>query len=132
MPKPGRSFPSPPSGLNLAASWHEGKIFIEYLVAICHDTLHVLAGFTIWLLLALVLRRSLADWLPLLAIAGIALLNEAVDLWVELWPSVGRQLGEGARDVLETIAIPALLFVAIRLRPSLGIVRKSGGRAQAE
>ena len=113
-----------------AASWNEAKIFIEYLVAICNDTLHVLAGFAIWLLLALVLRRSLADWLPLLGIAAIALLNEAVDLWVELWPSLGRQLGEGARDVLETIAIPAFLFVAVRLRPSLGMVRKSGGRAQ--
>ena len=115
-----------------AASWQEGKIFVEYLVAICHDTLHVLAGFAIWLLLALVLRRSIADWLPLLGIAAIALLNEAVDLWVDLWPSVGRQLGEGARDVLETIAIPASLFVAIRLRPSLGVVRKSDGRAQTD
>jgi hypothetical protein len=106
-----------------AASWHESKLFVEALVAICHDTLHLIAGVAIWLLLALVLRRSISDWLPLLGTAAIALLNEAIDLWVELWPSVGRQLGEGARDVVATVAIPALLFALARLKPSLFAVR---------
>jgi hypothetical protein len=113
-----------------AASWHEGKVFIEYLVAICHDTLHVFAGIAVWLILSLVLRRSLSDWMPLLGTAAIAILNEAADLWFELWPSAGRQLGEGARDVLETIAIPALLFVALRLSPSLGKLRSRSAGAQ--
>ena len=102
-----------------ASSWHESKLFIEHLIAICHDTLHLAAGVAIWLLLAMILRRSIADWLPLLGTAAIAAINEAVDLWVELWPSLGTQLGEGARDLLATIAIPALLFVAVRLKPSL-------------
>lgn len=88
-------------------------------MAICHDTLHLAVGVAIWLMLAIVLRRPIADWRPLFGTAAIAVLNEAIDLWVEIWPSVGKQLGEGARDILMTIAVPALLFVAIRLRPSL-------------
>ena len=102
-----------------AASWHEGKLFIEHLVAICHDTLHLIAGVAIWLVIAAISRRSIRSWLPLAGTAIIATLNEAVDLWVELWPSLGHQLGEGARDILATIAVPALLTAAIRLRPSL-------------
>ena len=102
-----------------AASWHEGKLFLEHLVAICHDTLHLIAGVAIWLVLAAVSRRPLSSWLPLAGTAVIATLNEVVDLWVELWPSLGHQLGECARDILATIAIPALFFIAVRLRPSL-------------
>lgn len=107
-----------------AASWHESKLFIEHLIAICHDTLHLVVGLAIWLMLAIVMRRSIADWRPLLGTAVIAVLNEAIDLWVEIWPSVGRQTGEGARDILATIAVPALLFAAVRLSPSLIAVGK--------
>ena len=107
-----------------AASWHESKLFIEHLIAICHDTLHLALGVAIWLMLASVLRRSIDDWLPLLGIGVIALLNEGIDLWVELWPSVGKQLGEGARDILATIAVPVLLFAAVRLKPSLAGPRR--------
>jgi hypothetical protein len=102
-----------------AASWHESKLFVEQLIAICHDTLHLLAGVVLWLLLAVVMRRSVADWQPLAATAAVAILNEAVDLWFDIWPSAGRQTGEGARDLIVTLAVPALLFVVIRLKPSL-------------
>jgi hypothetical protein len=111
-----------------AASWHETKLFIEHLIAICHDTLHLLAGMAIWLALMLVSRRNVASWFPLLGTVVIAILNEAVDLWFELWPSQGRQLGEGARDVLATIAIPLILFTLARLRPSLFILPGAGRR----
>ena len=102
-----------------AASWHEGKLFLENLLAICHDTMHLIAGVGIWLFIAVVSRRPLRASLPLICTAVIAVLNEAVDLWVERWPSLGHQLGESARDILATIAIPALFVLAVRLRPSL-------------
>ena len=111
-----------------AASWHEGKLFVEHLVAICHDTLHLIAGVAIWLTLAAISRRPLSSWLPLLGTALIATLNEAVDLWVELWPSLGHQLGEGARDILATVAVPALFVLAVRLRPSLLEARPRGAQ----
>ena len=102
-----------------ASSWHESKLFIEHLIAICHDTLHLLVGLLVWLLLAVLSRRSIRDWLPLLGTVAIASLNEAVDLWFDQWPSVGQQLGEGARDILATVAVPMLLFAAARIHPSL-------------
>ena len=113
-----------------AASWHEGKLFIEHLVAFCHDTLHLIAGVAIWLAIAAISGRPLSSWLPLLGTALIATLNEAVDLWVELWPSLGHQLGECARDILATIAIPALFVLAVRLRPSLLEGRPRGAQAE--
>lgn len=102
-----------------AATWYESKLFIKHLIAICHDTLHLLAGLLIWLALMGLSRRTIDSWLPLIGTLVIASLNEAVDLWFDLWPSVGHQLGEGARDILATVAIPLVLFAAARIRPSL-------------
>ena len=113
-----------------AASWHEGKLFIEHLVAICHDTLHLIAGVAIWLVIAAISRRSIRSWLPLLGTAIIAIFNEAVDLWVELWPSPGHQLGEGARDILATVGIPALFVLATRIRPSILEARPRGAHTK--
>ena len=45
--------------------------------------------------------------------------NEAVDLWVERWPDPGMQYGEGAKDVLLTMALPTILIWAARWRPDL-------------
>ena len=109
-----------------ASSWHESKLFIEHLFAISHDTLHLLAGLALWLALVAFIRRPINAWLPLIGTAAIATLNEAVDLWVELWPSMGHQLGEGARDILVTISIPTLLFAAARLRPSMFALNRRG------
>lgn len=107
-----------------AATWYESKLFIEHLFAICHDTLHLLAGLVIWFALMLLSRRTIDSWLPLLGTLLIAGLNEAVDLWFDLWPSIGRQLGEGARDIVATMAIPLLLFAAARFRPALFELRR--------
>ncbi|MEO6433211.1 MAG: hypothetical protein ABIO29_04450 [Sphingomicrobium sp.] len=99
--------------------WHQGKLFIEHGLAVEHDALHVLVGMLFWLVLAVVLRRPLSNWRPLLGLALLALWNEAVDLWVELWPDPGMQLGEGAKDLALTLIVPALLTWLIRARPSL-------------
>jgi len=107
-----------------ASRWHETKVFVERLTAISHDTLHLFAGLLIWLAAALVLRRGLVSWLPLLVVLACALLNEAVDLWVELWPSPGMQLGEGTKDVVTTMAVPMVLFSSLRIFPKL--VRNGG------
>jgi hypothetical protein len=94
-------------------------LFIERLTTICHDTLHLFIGLLIWIAAASLLRRSLRSWVPLLVVFALAVFNEAVDLTVELWPNPGMQLGEGAKDVLTTIAVPVTLFVAMKLHPRL-------------
>ena len=102
-----------------ANGWHEAKLFIEHAVSICHDTLHLFAGLLIWLVAALLAKRPLTAWVPLFVTLFFAVLNEAIDLSVELWPSPGMQFGEGARDVMTTMAVPTLMFVAFRAFPRL-------------
>ena len=64
-------------------------------------------------------RRGVTSWLPLLGTLAIVLVNEMVDLWVEIWPERAMQAGEAGKDILTTVAVPALLCFAFRLAPSL-------------
>jgi hypothetical protein len=108
-------------------SWHEGKLFIEHTIAINHDALHVIVGVLLWVALGLVVRRPLSSWYPWLWLLAFILWNETVDLWVERWPNPGQQYGEGAKDVLLTILLPAALMFVVRWRPGLFA---GGGRSR--
>lgn len=100
-------------------AWHQGKLFIEHSIDVDHDALHVIVGVLAWLLLALVLRRPLSSWRPLLWLFALILWNETVDLWSDPWPDPGMQYGEGAKDLFLTMLLPALLMVVTRVRPQL-------------
>lgn len=100
-------------------SWYQTKMFIEHASVFSSDALHVIVGVLLWIVLALLLRRGLAEWLPWLAVAALLVANEGVDLWVERWPDAAMQYGESAKDVLLTLALPTLLMAAVRLRPAL-------------
>src|SRR5437868_15240968 len=100
-------------------SWYEVKIFIEHASIVSSDALHVLVGVGVWIVVALVSRRSLASWLPWLVLLAAILFNELVDLWVEQWPDKAMQYGEGAKDLALTMFLPTVLLLAVRLRPRL-------------
>ena len=102
-----------------ASAWFELKAFAERASGVPMDTMHVIAGVLLQLLFARLLRVSLVRWTPWLLVLALEIANEAYDLWVERWPQIGMQLGEGAKDLLLTMALPTLLMVAARLRPSL-------------
>lgn len=102
------------------AKWHEIKTGIEAVGAVSDDALHVIVGVALQLMFALILRRPLASWKPIVPVVGLLLFNEAVDLWVERWPSQSQQLGEGAKDFLLTLVLPVLITVSLRFRPRLG------------
>jgi hypothetical protein len=110
------------------SAWHQGKLFIEHAVAIGHDSLHVMVGVLLWLVLGLVTRRPLSSRLPWLWLFAVILWNETVDLWIEQWPDPGQQYGEGAKDVVVTMLVPTILMLAIRLRPDLFRSRPRGRR----
>jgi hypothetical protein len=113
------------------SAWHQGKLFLEYSLSMEHDALHVIVGVLVWLVAALVLRRPITSWRPFLWCLAIILWNETVDLWVERWPDPGRQYGEGAKDLLLTMAVPVILMTAGRLRPQLfgtSMPRRKGPR----
>ena len=100
-------------------SWYKVKMFVEHAAVVTSDSLHVLVGVIAWIVIAMVLRRSLSAALPWLLVLVLTLLNECVDLWVEQWPSLAMQLGESAKDVLLTMTLPTVLLFAVRLRPNL-------------
>ena len=99
--------------------WHQGKLFIEHSLSVEHDALHVFVGLLAWLAIALISRRPLSSWRPFLWLIALILWNEVVDLWVERWPDIGMQLGEGFKDFALTILMPGLLMLLIRWRPQL-------------
>ncbi len=112
------------------SAWHQGKLFLEYSLSVDHDALHVIAGMLVWLVAALLLRRPITSWAPFLWCLAITLWNETVDLWIEQWPDPGRQYGEGAKDLVLTMAVPAMLMAAAQLRPDLfraGVRRRRRG-----
>jgi hypothetical protein len=109
-------------------SWHQWKLFIEHAVSIGHDALHVIVGATLWLAIALVIRRPVTNWRPWLWTFAVIMWNEVVDLWTERWPNPGHQYGEGAKDLLLTMFVPTLIMFAARVRPSL--FQGSSGRGR--
>jgi hypothetical protein len=103
----------------MMARWYETKMFIEHVSVVSSDALHVLVGVIVWLLVALLWRRPTSSWRPWSVLLGFTLFNEAVDLWVERWPDPAMQYGESVKDILLTMALPTVLLLAVRARPSL-------------
>ena len=99
--------------------WNQFKLFLERSSAISMDALHLMAGFLIFVLAAVLLKRSLASPLPWLCVLALELCNEAYDLYAELWPSRASQLGEGAKDILLTMTIPTCWMLLARWKPHL-------------
>jgi hypothetical protein len=101
------------------ASWHDGKLFIEESLPVGHDSLHVMVGVLLWLVVGLVTRWPLSARGPWLCLLAVILWNESVDLFSARWPHPDGQYGEGAKDVLITMLVPSALLFAIRVRPDL-------------
>ena len=108
-----------------AIDWYQVKLFAQHASGISIDALHVIIGVVLQLLVALLFRSSLARPLPLLVVLAFALVNEANDFRVEIWPDPGQQLGESAKDVALTLLVPLLLFLIARRRPALLVQRPS-------
>ena len=111
--------------------WYQVKLFIEHASGMSMDALHVVVGFILFLLAARLLKTGIASPLPWLALLVLELFNEGYDLRVELWPNLGTQLGEGAKDILLTMALPTLLLVTARFLPQWLTGQSSGSKFPA-
>lgn len=100
-------------------SWYQMKELARHASGWPMDTLHVMVGVILQLLVAALLRSSLASKWPWLVVFALELANEIYDLWVERWPSWGMQYGEGLRDLIGTMLLPTLLLWVARSRPRL-------------
>ena len=101
------------------ALWFDIKELVRTGTGWPMDTLHVIAGVTVQLVLAALFRTSLASRWPWLGVLLLELANEGYDLWLERWPSLGQQLGEGLRDLIGTMLLPSLLWWVARRHPRL-------------
>ena len=102
-----------------ADGWYQVKLFLERASGFSMDALHVIVGVLLQLAIAFLFRTSVARPLPLLSVLALELVNEASDFRVEIWPQPGMQIGESAKDVILTMAIPTLIFLVARYRPKL-------------
>ena len=103
----------------ISSAFTDYKMLLERSIGFHNDALHVFVGFVLHIAIALVLRKSLASWLPWAIVLMLELGNEGSDLLQEIWPRPAMQLGEALKDVLLTIAIPTMLMIVVRWLPRL-------------
>jgi len=98
--------------------WVNLKDLIASLSGLDRASLHVLASVPLYAALALLVRRPLTSLRPLLLLMLIAAANEVAsgyaDGILERWEIPGS-----LRDLVLVLALPAFLFVALRIRPLL-------------
>jgi hypothetical protein len=99
--------------------WYQFKLLIEHISGISMDALHVIVGFLLFVLVARLMKSSVAKPLPWIALLVLELGNEAYDLKVELWPNLASQIGEGTKDIVVTMFLPTLVLLLARWAPDL-------------
>ena len=109
----------------LALDWYQVKLFVQHASGMSMDALHVVAGVILLFASALVLRTNVGRPLPLLIVLLVALVNEASDFSAEIWPELGMQAGEAAKDLILTMIVPVLIFLTSRYRPQLFAYKSS-------
>lgn len=97
--------------------WYQFKLFVEHASGISMDALHIIVGFILFVIAAALLRRGVGSFAPWGALLLIELANEAYDLRVELWPNLASQIGEGAKDIVLTMALPTFMLLLARKKP---------------
>lgn len=100
-------------------AWFDFKSGLETLGIIQDQSIHILAGAFLQLAFAALLRRSIRSFLPLAAVLGLELANEWADLQFSTWPGRDAPYGEGAVDLVLTMALPTVLMILSRFHPRL-------------
>lgn len=98
--------------------WQQIKEAIAYWTDLERDALHIYAALVAQLGSALLLRRSLAHWLPWLFVLALAGANELLDMFgdglVEQW-----EHESAVHDMWNTMLLPSLLLLLARFAPGL-------------
>jgi hypothetical protein len=89
-------------------------------LGLAKDALHIYGAVAIQILSALLVRRSLAHWLPWLVVLVVELINEWGDMWfgeeahIQQW-----QIDGAVHDIWNTMVLPTILLLLVRYAPSL-------------
>ncbi|HYD12457.1 MAG TPA: hypothetical protein VEC11_06390 [Allosphingosinicella sp.] len=90
------------------------KNLISQYTGLEKDALHIHAALFIYILAALLFRRSPRSPLPWLIVFGIELANEAHDFWENWGAPLSWALGEGVKDLWNTMLWPTVLLLGGR------------------
>jgi hypothetical protein len=87
---------------------------LSEILGITKDALHVHIGLAIFLGVALVFRRSLASWIPWLALLAFEIANELMDILYWNGRAIGFDLGDSPKDIVNTMFWPTVVFLVAR------------------
>ncbi len=99
--------------------WIEFKDLLAAFTGLSEDALHIYAAMLVQAVAALLLRRRLRDWTPLLVVALVLLANETNDILSPGHPIEQWQIDGGVRDLWNTMLLPTVLFLLARYAPRL-------------
>lgn len=86
------------------------KIFVLQATDLGKDALHVYVGMAVFLLVAILLRRSLSDWRPIAAVVFAAFAGEIWDV-IDTYSHGGTPtFAANWKDVWNTMFWPTILF----------------------
>lgn len=86
------------------------KIVLVEATSLSKDALHVYVGLAVMLLVVILLRKSLADWRPITAVAFAALAGELWDV-IDTFSHGGTpRWSLNGKDVWNTMFWPTILF----------------------
>ena len=90
------------------------KLAIVSATGLSKDALHIYVGLCVFLFVAVASRRSLASWLPFLAVVLVASLGEVVDMRDDLSSLGYWRWSASLHDIINTSLWPAVFFLLAR------------------
>jgi hypothetical protein len=90
------------------------KIQLSELLGITKDALHIHIGLAIFLVAALVFRRSLASWIPWLSLLAFEIVNELMDVFHLHEGAFSVEVGDSPKDILNTMFWPTMVLLGLR------------------
>jgi cell shape-determining protein MreD len=90
------------------------KLAVASALELEKDALHIYVGFIVFVLAAIVLRRSMRDWRAVAAVFLVAAAGEIGD-FIEVWAAPDAPYWRAHwHDMWNTMLIPTLLFLIAR------------------
>lgn len=93
------------------------KDLISQYTGLERDALHIHVALFLYIVAALLFRRSPRSPLPWLIVFGVELANEAHDCWRNWGAPASWVLGESVKDLWNTMLWPTALLIAGRFTP---------------
>ena len=94
--------------------FQEAKMFLVHATDLSKDALHVYVGLGVMVLAAILLRRSVRDWRPIVAVALAAVAGEVWDVIDTLSHGGTPRWSLNWKDVWNTLFWPTTLFLLAR------------------